>query len=81
MTIPQSTAAWVLNSQNGIESLEFLEQLDLPTIEDNEVLVKIHAASLNYRDLMITKVTHLHVQYLSDFDIRLFVGWSWTSTE
>ena len=53
---PRHTAAWVLNSQIGIEGLEFIEHLPLPAPKDDEVLVKIHAASLNYRDLLIAKV-------------------------
>ena len=47
---------WVLDSQNGIESL-VSRQAQIPTeLAEHEVLVKIHAASLNYRDLAIAKV-------------------------
>lgn len=56
MTHPQSTTAWILNSQDGIESLAFVEHLELSSVNENEILVKIHAASLNYRDLMLVKV-------------------------
>lgn len=56
MPTPQYTAAWVLNSQIGIEGLSFLEQLPLPPVKEDEVLVKIYAASLNYRELLIAKV-------------------------
>jgi NADPH:quinone reductase-like Zn-dependent oxidoreductase len=56
MPSPQYTAAWVLNSQTGIESLNFLEQLPLPPMKEDEILVKIHAASLNYRELLIAEV-------------------------
>lgn len=48
---------WVLNSQEGFEkSLEYQTDVPVPSPEElgaNEVLVKLHAASLNYRDLMI----------------------------
>jgi NADPH:quinone reductase-like Zn-dependent oxidoreductase len=48
---------WVLNSQNGFEtSLEYQESVLEPSADDigpNEVLVEIHAASLNYREIMI----------------------------
>jgi hypothetical protein len=56
MGLPQHTAAWVLNRQDGIEGLEYVKQLRLPAVGDEEILVQIHAASLNSRDLMITKV-------------------------
>lgn len=62
MPSPGHTAAWVLNSQNGIDSLTLVEQLPLPRMKEDEVLVKIHAVSLNARDLMIAKVNSLHQQ-------------------
>ncbi|TVY80402.1 Zinc-type alcohol dehydrogenase-like protein [Lachnellula suecica] len=44
---------WVLESQDGIESL-VSRQAEMPTdLEEHEVLVKMYAASLNYRDLAI----------------------------
>jgi hypothetical protein len=46
MPSPQCTAACVLNSQIGIEGLNFLEQLSLPPMKEDKILVKIHAASL-----------------------------------
>jgi NADPH:quinone reductase-like Zn-dependent oxidoreductase len=47
---------WVLDSQNGIESL-VSRQAQMPKeLGEHEVLVKLHAASLNYRDLAIAKV-------------------------
>ncbi|CAG8952010.1 hypothetical protein HYFRA_00000746 [Hymenoscyphus fraxineus] len=48
---------WTLHEQKGIESL-VLETASLPKKEDigeYEVLVKLHAASLNYRDLVIAR--------------------------
>ena len=48
---------WILNSQDGFEaSLEYQENIKIPTASElapNEVLVKLHAASLNYRELVI----------------------------
>ncbi|KAJ3575210.1 hypothetical protein NPX13_g4112 [Xylaria arbuscula] len=48
---------WILNSQNGFEnSLQLQEGVRIPLPNDlgpNEVLVRMFAASLNYRDLMI----------------------------
>ncbi|KAI0437874.1 putative zinc-containing alcohol dehydrogenase [Xylaria telfairii] len=48
---------WILNSQNGFEnSLEYQKNVQVPSSNDlgpKEVLVKMFAASLNYRELMI----------------------------
>lgn len=59
MPLPTSTPAWVLDRQNGIESLGFLEHVPLPPLKEDEILVRIHAASINYRDVMIAKVPYL----------------------
>ena len=56
MSSPQSTAGWVLERQTGVDGLVFHEQLPLPSLKEDQVLVKIHAASLNYRELAIAKV-------------------------
>lgn len=58
MVLPQHTPAWVLNSHDGMADLDYIEQLPLPALGKDQILVKIHAASLNYRDLMINKVNH-----------------------
>lgn len=47
---------WVLHGKNGIESLSF-EETHIPQPGENEVLIKLHAVSLNYRDLMIANVS------------------------
>lgn len=48
---------WILNSQEGFEtSLEYQDNVLEPTADEigpNEVLVEIHAASLNYREILI----------------------------
>lgn len=48
---------WILNSQEGFEnSLEYQENLIIPSVDvlgPYEVLVKLHAASLNYREIII----------------------------
>jgi NADPH:quinone reductase-like Zn-dependent oxidoreductase len=45
---------WILNSQEGFEvSLEYQENVKVPEIGPHEVLVKMHAASLNYREIII----------------------------
>ncbi|KAL4783806.1 hypothetical protein BJX76DRAFT_242895 [Aspergillus varians] len=48
---------WVLTGQEGFEaSLEYQDSISIPSAQDlapNEVLVKMHAASINYRELVI----------------------------
>ena len=48
---------WILTGQEGFEkSLEYQQGISIPSAQDlaaNEVLVKLHAASLNYRELVI----------------------------
>lgn len=48
---------WILNSQDGFEtSLEYQENVPVPLADQlgpTDVLVKMHAASLNYRELVI----------------------------
>lgn len=58
---------WTLHDPKGIESLVYGEAA-FPKTEDlgeHDVLVKLHAASLNYRDLAITRVSpyQFHILY------------------
>lgn len=55
--IPTTTKAWAVEGKDGFESLKLKNEVPIPALSENEVLVKIHAASLNYRDLAITKGT------------------------
>jgi NADPH:quinone reductase-like Zn-dependent oxidoreductase len=54
-SIPKTTKAWTVQGHNGFDSLKFSTDTPIPQISDHEVLVKLHAASLNYRDLVIPK--------------------------
>lgn len=45
----------VLNKDNGFDGLTFGDA-PIPKVGENEVLVKFHAASLNFRDLIIPQV-------------------------
>ena len=47
------TSQWTLDGQTGTGSLIYHENVALPELGKVDVLVKIHAASLNYRDLAI----------------------------
>lgn len=48
---------WILNSQDGFEtSLEYQQNVPVPSADQlgpTDVLVRMHAASLNYRELVI----------------------------
>lgn len=56
--IPVTYIQWSLNGQDGIDSLK-CGQSEMPKdLGDHDVLVKIHAASLNYRDLVLAKLSH-----------------------
>lgn len=56
--IPTETEAWILQGQNGADSLEKIDNHRLPVLGDHDVLVQLHAASLNYRDIAIAKVPY-----------------------
>ena len=61
---PTLVNQWVLRKAGSFAGLK-LESAHVPNVSDFDVLVKIHAASLNYRDLMIAKVQlsfHLYVE-------------------
>lgn len=50
-----TTKQWTVTGTNeGFDGLTF-EDATIPQVGENEVLVKLHAASLNYRDLVIPK--------------------------
>ena len=41
-----------LSKPGGLENLK-LNDAENPSLKDNEVLLKVHASSLNYHDLMV----------------------------
>ena len=45
---PQKITQWK-SGQNGLDKL-YMEEADIPTPGEDEVLVEIHSVSLNYRD-------------------------------
>lgn len=47
---------WVLRGTNGIESLA-LEEVEVPDPGAYEIQIKLHAASLNFRDLKVARVS------------------------
>ncbi|KAJ4301678.1 hypothetical protein N0V90_003771 [Kalmusia sp. IMI 367209] len=52
---PSTTKQWTVEGKNGFDSLKWDEKAPVPSLGDKDVLVKFHAASLNYRDLAIPK--------------------------
>lgn len=56
MAPPSNQKQWVITSEEkDLGGLEYVDA-EVPKCGENEVLVKLHAASLNYRDLAIPKV-------------------------
>lgn len=53
---PAHMKQWVLRGRTGFDSLQ-LEDTSVPETGECEVLVKIIAVSLNFRDLMVAKVS------------------------
>jgi len=54
MAVPTTTKAWSVRGVDGFDkSLVFRPDVPIPSLSDNDVLVKFHAASLNYRDVAI----------------------------
>ncbi|KAI1770998.1 NAD(P)-binding protein [Hypoxylon cercidicola] len=52
---PTTTKQWIVTGvEKGFDGLEFVDA-EIPKVGDSDVLVKLHAASLNYRDLIIPK--------------------------
>lgn len=56
-SIPKTHKAWTVEGKDGFESLKLNKEAPVPQPSDYEVLVKFHAASLNYRDLIIPRGT------------------------
>ncbi|PHH90530.1 hypothetical protein CDD83_3372 [Cordyceps sp. RAO-2017] len=54
-SIPQTVKQWTVTAQDGKDGFNALKLLEkpVPALGDSQVLVKLHAASLNYRDLII----------------------------
>jgi NADPH:quinone reductase-like Zn-dependent oxidoreductase len=47
---------WALRGTNGIESL-VLEEVEVPDPGNYEIQLRLHAASLNFRDLKVSSVS------------------------
>ncbi|KAI1459479.1 NAD(P)-binding protein [Annulohypoxylon moriforme] len=56
-SIPKTAKQWNVVGENGIDSLKLSEQ-PVPELRDSQVLVKLHGASLNFRDLVVAQGTY-----------------------
>ena len=54
---------WVLQGQNGVDSLNKVDNVKIPALGDHDVLVQLQAASLNHRDLAVAEV---HTEYIQE---------------
>ena len=52
---PTNTSKWCITGQTGFDALKFIESAPIPSVGPFDVLVHMHYASLNYRDLIIPK--------------------------
>ena len=55
-------SAWILKGQNGVDSLKKVDNVKIPALGDHDVLVQLHAASPNHRDLAIAEVRTEYIQ-------------------
>jgi NADPH:quinone reductase-like Zn-dependent oxidoreductase len=53
---PNTFKQWTLSDVNGLESLHISSATIPSIINDYDVLVNFHFASLNYRDILIAQV-------------------------
>ena len=53
---PTTTKQWNIQGKGSFDALKFDEKAQIPNLGDHDVLVHFHAASLNYRDLIIPLV-------------------------
>jgi NADPH:quinone reductase-like Zn-dependent oxidoreductase len=51
---------WILQGNKGSDDLKIVE-CPIPEASSNDVLIKFHSASLNYRDLMIENVSSMEL--------------------
>jgi len=55
MSVPKTVKGWTvkIEGSEGFDALKWTDKLPVPELGEHDVLVKFHAASLNYRDLII----------------------------
>jgi NADPH:quinone reductase-like Zn-dependent oxidoreductase len=53
---PLTSKRYTVQGFTGFDGLRFDDQAPIPKLGERDILVKLHAASLNYRDLVIARV-------------------------
>ena len=57
MALPSAQKKWLITGvEKGVDDLQMIEG-PIPKVGDYGVLVKLHAAAINYRDIMIPSVS------------------------
>lgn len=65
---PSTTKQWIVSrNDKGFDGLEPRE-VKIPEVGEIEVLIKLNAAALNYRDLVIAKVIYIKTPFLEEFN-------------
>lgn len=54
---------WRVKGHKGFDSLEFEQDVPLEDLGSHDCLVKIEAASVNFRDLMVAQVQTILISY------------------
>lgn len=67
-SVPSIQKKWIINgTTKGLDELQFV-QGPVPQVDEYGVLVRLHAAALNFRDLMIVRVCP-HLIKKATFDL------------
>lgn len=64
----RTVSQWTLPETKGIQSLVLIPNTTLDSLAPDEVRVKLYAASLNYRDLVIAKVGYPEEKIIDEAD-------------
>jgi hypothetical protein len=71
MALPSVQKKWVIEGQGrGIDELRFTEG-PIPKVDEYGVLVKLHAAAMNYRDILIPSVS-LAILFMCSLKLFIF---------
>jgi NADPH:quinone reductase-like Zn-dependent oxidoreductase len=66
MALPTTQKKWIINgTEKGFDEYT-LEEGPITKVDDHRVLVKLHAAGLNYRDILIAHVSFNLLSCLCD---------------
>ncbi|KXT16142.1 hypothetical protein AC579_5105 [Pseudocercospora musae] len=68
-TIPTTTSQWTMAANEGFDGLRLEEKVPLPELKSTECLIKIEAASLNYRNIAISTG-----KYIRESKVRIIPG-------